>query len=225
MPVRRGLSLGGAQAVALLFLVSCSTSASPPPATPSVAAPSALTPAERTQLATLESRPLAIPQMPSDGNCPDGPQSKVAPFGANSANYLAATGGMLYGAGPVYALGGPEHDGQRNKFFDVTFFTDPTVQSVVLVRGEQLGGQWKVVIVGPWAAGAVVGTDTVSGQRLTLHSELALPASRPLFKAGVASGWGLWEVRLGIDSHDASHCVGWQIDSASGTEVFVTSGG
>jgi hypothetical protein len=161
--------------------------------------------------------------MPADGNCPDGPQSKVAPFGADSANYLAATGGMLYGAGPVYFLGGPGTDGQRNNYFDVTFFTNPAVRGVVLVRGQQLVGERKVVIVGPWAAGAVVGSDTIRGQRLALYSELALPISRAPSKAGVAPGWGLWEVRLGIDKSDTGHCLGWQIDSASGTEVFVTA--
>jgi hypothetical protein len=81
-----------------------------------------------------------------------------------------------------------------------------------------------VVVVGPWAAGAVVGSDPVNGQRQTLHSELALPASRPPAKAGVAPGWGLWEVRIGIDKTDARFCVGWQIDMASGTETFVTAG-
>jgi len=224
MLVRRRFSLGGGQIVAVLFLAGCSASASSPQATPTASPQSALNAAERAQLVALESRPLAIPQMPADGNCPDGPQSTVAPFGANSASDLAGTGGMAYGTGPVYAIGGPETDGQRNFYFDVTVFTDPTVHGVVLMRGQQLDGQWRVVMVGPWAAGAVVGTDTIGGRQLTLHSELALPASRPPFKTGVAPGWGLWEVRLGIDKKDTRQCVGWQIDTASGTEVFVTTG-
>ena len=212
-----------AQVVAMIFLVSCSPLTSLPKSTPDASAPSALTPAERVQLTSLERRPLVIPQMPSDGNCPDGPQSTVSPFGANSASYLAATGGKLYGSGPTYLLGGPETGGQNNIYFDVTLFTDPTVQGVVVVRAEQLGGRWQAVVAGPLAAGATVGTDTIGGQRVILHSEVALPASRPPLKAGVAPGWGLWEVRVGIDKNDATFCVGWQIDSASSTEVFVTA--
>lgn len=222
MSVRGGLGFGGALAAALLLLVSCSGPASQVQATPTVAAESVLTAAERTQLTTLEARPLVIPHMPADGNCPDGPQSKVAPFGANSASYLAATGGLLYGVGPVYGMGGPETDGALNSFFDVTFFTDPTVHGVVLLRGQQLDGRYKVVYVGQWATGSVVGTDKINGQAVTLRSELAVPADRPKPKSGVASGWGDWEIRQGIDKH-FNHCTGFQIDTAAGTEVFVAA--
>jgi hypothetical protein len=214
--------LGGVLAVALLVLVGCSGPGSQVQVTPSNVGQSSLTASEQTLLAALEARPLAIPRMPADGNCPDGPQSKVAPFGANSASYLAATGGMLYGAGPVYAIGGPETDGAQYSFFDVTFFTDPTVHGIALFRGQQLDGRYKVVYAGPWATGSVVGTDKINGQTVTLHSELALPADRPTPKAGVASGWGDWEIRQGIDKR-YNRCTGFQIDTAAGTEVFVAA--
>ncbi len=212
----------GARTVVMLIAVSCSSFASSPEATPTIDAQSVLTQAERTQLTALEARPLVIPAMPADGNCPDGPQSKATPFGANSATDLAETGGMLYGTGPVYFLGGPETDGRNNIYFDVSVFTDPTVQGVVLLRAHALAGQARVVMVGSWTAGPPVGMDVIGGQRVALHPEFALPASRRPSKAGVAPGWGLWEVRLGIDK--SASCLGFQIDGTSGTEVFVVAG-
>jgi hypothetical protein len=214
---------GVALAVALLVLVGCSAPGSQARVTPTIGTQSTLTASEQTLLTALEARPLVIPQMPADGNCPDGPQSKAAPFGANSASYLAATGGMLYGAGPVYAIGGgPETDGARYSFFDVTFFTDPTVHGVALFRGQQLDGRYKVVYAGPWATGPVTGTDKLNGHAVTLHSELAVPVDRPAPKAGVAAGWGEWEIRQAIDKR-YNRCTGFQIDTAAGTEVFVAA--
>lgn len=78
----------------------------------------------------------------------------------------------------------------QNAYFDVTFYTDPTVIGVVLVRGEQLDGRFKVVYVGDYAAGAVVGTDTIAGQVVDQHSEAALPADRPPTNTNAAPGMG-----------------------------------
>lgn len=184
---------------------------------------SQLSAAERSQLSALEARPLAIPQMPASGSCPAGPQTHASPFGAQSATYLAGTGGSLYGAGPVYFLGGPDTSGTSNTYFDVTIFTDPTVKGVVVIRGQQLGGKWRVVAVGAWAAGASVGVDSIDGQQVAVYSEVVLPADHPRTKASMAPGWSYWEPRIGIDKSDTgpSFCVGFQIDTLSGSEVFV----
>ena len=211
----------GATACALLILVACQ-SASVASVKPSTAA-FALSSIERSQLSQLEARPLAIPQMPESGDCPAGPQTRATPFGDQSATYLAATGGTLYGVGPVFFLGGPGTDGEHETYFDVTVFTDPTVRSMVLIRGQQLGGRWKVIAVGQLAAGPLVGADVVNGQRQQLHSEVAIPADRSRTKPSLAPGWSYWEPRIGIDKADThpNFCIGFQIDTPITSEIFV----
>lgn len=210
-----------ATACALLILVGCQ-SASVASVKPSAAA-FALSSTERSQLGELEARQLAIPQMPASGDCPAGPRTHARPFGDQSATYLAATGGTLYGVGPVFFLGGPGTDGEHETYFDVTVFTDPSVRSMVLIRGQQLGGRWKMVAVGQLAAGPIVGNDLLSGQSQQLHSEVALPADRSRTKPSLAPGWSYWEPRIGIDKTDTQpyFCVGFQIDTPTTSEIFV----
>jgi hypothetical protein len=222
MPGLQTGRLVGVQVSVLLLLCCCQPSPAAE-ATPTDAMTSPLSTAERSQLHALEARPLAVPGMPSDGNCVGGPQSHAMPFGAKSADYLAGTGGTLYGTGPAYFLGGADTNGKHVSYYDVTIFTDPTVQGVVLVRGEQLGGRWKVVIAGPWAAGAIVGSDAINGRPVTLYSEIALPADHPRTKPSLAPGWSYWEVRLGVDSSDTHLCLGFQIDTTPTSEVFVVT--
>ena len=201
----------GLQASVLLVMVGCSQAASAPQTTPLAA----LTPAERTQLAQLEARPLKLPPMPADGHCVDGPYSQVSPFHADATT-------QLYGRGPVYAFGGPRTNTSKNIYFDVTFYTDPTVKGVVLIRAQQLDGLLKVLYVGPWAAGPIVGTDTIDGKRVELYGELAVSADRPPSDAAAAPGWGIWHVRQGIDK-GFINCTGFLFDTASGSEVFVAA--
>ncbi len=172
-----------------------------------------LTAAEQTQLAQLESRPLTFPAMPANGQCVDGPHPTITP-------YRDGTIPAVWGNGPIFVEGGNATLSSQNAYFDVTFYTDPTVSGVVLVRGEQLDGRFKVVYVGDYAAGAVVGTDTIAGQVVDQHSEAALPADRPPTNTNAAPGWGIWKIRQGIDQRFIG-CTGIQFDTAVGSEVFV----
>jgi hypothetical protein len=90
---------------------------------------------------------------------------------------------------------------------------------VVLIRGQQLDGKLKVVYVGDYATGSVVGTDTINGKVMEQHAEAALPANRPPSVAGAAAGWGIWTIRQGIDRSYVG-CTGFQFDTATGTEVI-----
>jgi hypothetical protein len=58
--------------------------------------------------------------------------------------------------------GSKTHDSEYD-YFDVTFFTDPTVKSLVLLRGQEINGPYPVVFVGAYAVGPVVSTDTIVG--------------------------------------------------------------
>ncbi len=176
-----------------------------------------LTTDEQAELAVLEARPLNIPPMPADGHCPVGPQSRVSPYANPSLTYL------LFGSGPFYGEGGPVTVTSNASYYDLTGFTDPTVRGVVLIRGQELGGRLKVVWVGPYAAGPVVGSDTIEGRQSDLHPEAVLAAARPPANTGAAPGWAIWRVRDGVGK-GFTGCAGFQIDTASGAEVFVASG-
>lgn len=184
--------------------------------TPAPAGPpssTTLTTAEKAQLAQLEARPLQFPPMPANGQCPDGPHSTIFAYAGNgTAN--------VWGNGTVFVEGGNGLSTSKNLYFDVTFFTDPTVSGIVLIRGQQLGGRLNVVYVGDYAAGPVVGTDSIGGKGVTQHAEAAVPADRPPTNTGAAPGWGVWKIRQGID-RSYSGCTGFQFDTASGTQVVV----
>jgi hypothetical protein len=172
-----------------------------------------LTPAEQAELAILEARPLNLPPMPANGQCPDGPHSNVKPYPNTSVD--------LYGSGPVYGRGGPETDSANARYYDLAATTDPTVRDVVLIRGKELGGNLQIFWVGPYSAGRVVGTDSVGGRSVDLHAEAVLPVARPPVSTGTAPGWTIWPLRDGI-ANGYNGCAGFQIDTPSSTEVFVS---
>jgi hypothetical protein len=185
---------------------------------PTPTALATLTAADSAQLAQLEKRPLKLPPMSKGGTCPDGPHSTISPY-QDSSNTV-----YVWGSAHVYVAGGPLRTGVRNNYFDVTYFTDPTITGVVLLRGREIGGTLKVVFVGDYAAGLVVGSDTIGdGTQGVLNAEAVLPAANPPVNASAASGWGIWNIRQGIDK-TFNNCAGLQIDSASGSEVIVAAG-
>ncbi len=209
------LVLGLAGGIAYLRNRSTPTPATQPG--PTINPQTGLTPAEQAELAILEARPLAIPAMPADGHCPSGPLSDVKAY-RNTYVYL-------YGSGPIYGEPGPETDSASARYFDVAAITDPTVRGVVLIRGKELGGSLPIYWVGPYAAGSVAGSDSVGGQRVDLHGEAVLPISRPPANTvtPTAPGWARWQLRDEV-ANGFNGCVGFQFDTASGTEVFVASG-
>lgn len=184
-----------------------------PRATPTVPTPT-LTVAEQTQLKQLALRPLRLPAMPTNGQCPDGPHSDITPYAGSSLST------NVWGLGPVYLSGGNPTVTPKNAYFDITLYTDPTVTGVVLIRGQQLGGKLNVVYVGSYAAGRVVGTDTISGKLMTQYAEAALPGGRPPTTDNPAQGWAIWHLRQGI-GRTYIGCTGFQLDTAAGSEVVV----
>ena len=161
---------------------------------------------------------MNLPPMPIDGTCPDGPHSTISPF-TNSSETV-----YVYGLAPVYAEGGPARKGVQNTFFEVKGYTDPTVRGVVLIRGRLLDGHAKVVFVDDYAAGPVVGTDVVNGVQSDVHAEAALPTAHLPAVAGAAKGWGIWQVTQGIANDSLNKCIGYQIDTATTSQVVIGQG-
>jgi hypothetical protein len=165
-----------------------------------------------TQIELLEARPLHLPQMTA-GACVPGPFTTV--------HYGSGVFYGAYGAGPAYGVGGAGHSTSWGFYFDVMFVTDPKVTGWVLVRGrDAVNHSIPVVYIGAYAAGAVIGTDTVNGQLVTQRSEFLVDASHHPASSG-KSKWGIWNVTQGITANGWSNCTAFQLDGNGFSEVFV----
>ena len=166
-----------------------------------------MTAADKAELAQLEARPLKLPALLKDGVCP--------PDGTDPT-----TG--LYGTDPVYAAGGPHSATSFGDYFDVSGITKPGLVGPVLLRGRDLKvADHPLVFLGPWAVGAVYGTDGTFGPQYT---ELALDTAHPpaatyfvkdanyvqwFWRQGIAKGW--------------SGCVGFQFDGPTFSDDFLAN--
>jgi len=166
-----------------------------------------------TQIAMLEARPLHLPQVPTDGTCPAGPLTAI--------DYGSGAIAAAYGNGPAYAIGGSGPATSWGFYFDVTFVTEPQVKGWILVRArDAVDHTIPVVFVGPYAAGAVIGTDTINGTLVTQRAELLFDAGHHPASSG-KSKWGVWDVRQGIRANGSSGCTAFQLDGNGFSTVFV----
>jgi hypothetical protein len=161
----------------------------------------------------LRARPLILPVVPPGATCPNTPMPLID-FGVGPT--------LAYGDGPVYGIGGPASSTSWGDYFDVMYVADPQFTGIVLVRIRDLESDRVGVFVGSYAAGDVVGTDTIAGKTVQQHAELVLDASRPASTSG-ASKWGQWQIRQGLAA-GWSHCFGIQVDGPGFTEVATGNG-
>jgi hypothetical protein len=70
--------------------------------------------------------------------------------------------------------------------------------------------------------GAVVGNDVVYDLPVEQHSELVLDASHPGSNSNYFGVWPAWGTLQGY-ANGSSGCIGFQVDAASFSEVFVVS--
>lgn len=159
----------------------------------------------QAQLALLEQRPVQLPSYKSADLCQDN----------GSFNSV----GFDFGAGPVYANGGPASLSSWGDFYDVVWFTGPKLTGPVLIRGRDLVTNNDVIFTGAGAAGPIVATDP-SQASPALRSELVLDAGHP---AQRQNGYGMFPVRQGVPT-GWSHCVGFQMDGPTFTEKLTTPG-
>ena len=104
---------------------------------------------------------MNLPTLKAGDTCPNSPGN---------------TAGFDYGTGPVYVMGGPESLSPWGYYFYVSWVTAPDLSGPVLVRGRDLMSNRIVVFVGAYSAGAVVGTDTLAGSKVSQRAELLLEA-------------------------------------------------
>lgn len=96
-------------------------------------------------------------------------------------------------------------------------YTQTKVAGPILIRAVDLFTRTPVVFVGQYAAGPVVGTDTVDDNVVVQHTELLLDPSSAIKNAGTHKFD--WPFIAGIPTGSSS--TGWQIDGVGFSEVFV----
>ena len=157
-----------------------------------------------TSVQLLEARPITLPTVQSAGQCPESAT-------ATSPRYP-------YGTGPVYADGGPETGTDWGHYWDVIWYAAPNLKGPVLIRGRDLiTTDRRVVFVGPFAAGPVIGTEPNMGEQ---HTELVLDAGKPPTH-DTSNRYSAWHIRQGM-SNGWVGCVGFQIDGPGFSETITT---
>jgi hypothetical protein len=173
-----------------------------------------------TLLHQLESRSLSQPLIKADDPCPGGPWNPDTEW---------------WGGGPVYVhslISSGYASVGRSGWGVYAIFHAETGQGAtgpVLIRGRDLVSGDRIVFVGQYAAGQLVGVDTLAGTSMRQYSELLLDTSHP---AAVASaGFVEWNFTVGVKVHipptpgtlmtlPPTRCTGWQIDGPDFSETF-----
>jgi len=158
---------------------------------------------QQSDLAQLEARPFQLPQLKAGDICADGPSDSSG----------------RYGTGPVHGIPTGAHtETSWGTYWDLRLATDPNLTGLVLVRARDLGTNQPFVFTGQYAAGPVVGTDTLSGKSVAQHSYLVLDVAHPPAKPN-SDHQLIWDFRAGVPS-GFSGCFGWQFDGTGFTENF-----
>jgi hypothetical protein len=152
-------------------------------------------------LAQLEAIPLNLPALRAGDACPNHP-------GANSLGYD-------YGSGPVYIDGRlvPEIKTDRGALYSVTYFSNPDLTGLGLVRGRDLNDDMPIMFIGPQGVGFPSETPP-----WPLKDELVLDAGHPPSRSA-ATGYGIWHVIEFIPA-GWSGCWGYQIDGSDFSETI-----
>ena len=148
---------------------------------------------------------MSLPTVQTASQCPESPST-------NSPGYQ-------YGNGPVYADGGQEIGSDWGHYWDVIWYAAPNLTGPVVVRGRDLmTTDRRVVFVGPYSAGPVIGTD-VAPNTGPQHTELVLDPAHP--QARDQKHYGYWRIRQGMSTGWVG-CVGFQIDGPTFSETVTT---
>jgi hypothetical protein len=160
----------------------------------------AVGPHQRT-LAQLGAIPLNLAALRAGDACPDHP-------GSNSLGYD-------YGSGPVYINGKllPEINTDSGALYPVTFYSNPDLTGLVLVRGRDLNDGMPIMFIGPQGAGFPSDTPP-----WPLKNELVINAGHPPARSA-ATHYGIWHVLEFIPA-GWSGCWGYQVDGSNFSETI-----
>lgn len=154
-----------------------------------------------TLLKQLEARPLQIPIPKTPSDC------QAGPFNVNGE----------FGTGPVYDAVTGLSPSDWGLYYHNNLYADTGIKGPILVRAVDLFTGVRVAFVGPYAAGDVVGHDTVDGAQVERRTELVVYTGSAKGLLGHKYGWSF---KAGVPN-SWSGDTGWQIDGASFTEIFL----
>jgi hypothetical protein len=160
---------------------------------------------DQAVLAQLEARPLNLPSVPAGVECPAGPYGSY----------------MGFGDGPVSVVFGlPAHTSWGDYSY-AGAVTGWNLTGLILGRARDLNSGKPLVFVGQYAAGPVVGTDTIDGKKIEQHLEVVLDANHPPQTTQDAGKHRLWGIPVGFTKTQLSTCSGFQFDGPGFSETFV----
>jgi hypothetical protein len=154
-----------------------------------------------TEVARLQARPLILPSVPPGGACP---------ILNNTVTGITEVPISVNGAGVTTTT-------NWGDYFDPTYVVPRTIKGIVLIRIRDLKTGQAGVFVGPYAAGDVVGTDTIDGKTVDHHGFAALDMNHPPARSSSSNGY--WDIRQGWAA-GWSGCWGFQLDGPDFSEVI-----
>jgi hypothetical protein len=160
------------------------------------------------QIAELEARPWQLALLQTGAVCPDGPKDSAG----------------VYGSGPFHGdpnLGTGQLTTPWGFYFNLVGATDSKATGLMLIRVRDMHTGERLVFVGQYATGPVVGTDTVYGVARQQRLELLLDMSHRPTGAGAngPNGSTYWSFTVGAAKTWPS-CVAWQVDGTDFSESF-----
>ncbi|GAC1509708.1 MAG: hypothetical protein NVS1B3_11960 [Candidatus Dormibacteraceae bacterium] len=167
--------------------------------------PSPAAPTVEAEVERLQARPLILPFVAPGGTCPA--SNTITYFGANANDVKR---GLVF----TVTGQGVQATSPWGEYYDASYYSDGKVKGIVLIRIRDLKTGKAGVFVGPYAAGDVVGTDTIDGKVVEQHAFAVLDLSHPPADANA-----YWGIRQGWNT-GWSGCVGFQLDGPDFSQVI-----
>jgi hypothetical protein len=154
------------------------------------------------EVAQLEARPLNLPAPATIFECRSGPFNAAGSFGN----------------GPLYGDPAGLSTTSWGSYYHNVFYAETNISGPILVRVNDIFRHQPATFVGKYAAGPVVGNDTVDGVAVEQHSELVFDSTQASKTYGTHKF--VWPFTVGVPK-SWSGSTGWQIDGIGFSEVFV----
>jgi hypothetical protein len=177
---------------------------------------------DQAELARLQARPLILPFIASEGECP-GRYDMVTYFGANPHTDMFGGPVNLNSKGLEASAAGlaMQATTRWGDYYDLNYSVErKLLKGIVLIRARDLKTGQAGVFIGPHAAGDTFGTDAIDGKTVEQFGYAILDLSHPPANSG--NYFGIWNVRQGMPA-GWSGCLGLQLDGPDYSQVVAVT--